>query len=186
MPLPSHREIDAEWLLSLWRQNKVFYHIHFYFFFICASPATQSSGILTIPTRNFIPLTLEAFRKDEIFRKFLTLCFIAALEFTLEPVDVAVQEGNSVLLQCSGRMDPSALKDGKTAPNIRWRGPDGQEIGIVGDTFRWGMPLKIVLNDSLMAIVITWFEFVFSYFHKFYKAILGVCSWNFFYSFMCF
>uniref|UniRef100_A0A1L8DK65 Putative axon guidance receptor dscam n=1 Tax=Nyssomyia neivai TaxID=330878 RepID=A0A1L8DK65_9DIPT len=59
-----------------------------------------------------------------------------ALEFTLEPVDVAVQEGNSVLLQCSGRMDPSALKDGKIAPNIRWRGPDGQEIGIVGDTFR--------------------------------------------------
>ncbi|XP_059613953.1 neogenin [Phlebotomus argentipes] len=59
-----------------------------------------------------------------------------ALEFTLEPVDVAVQEGNSVLLQCSGRMDPAALKDGKTAPNIRWRGPDGQEIGIVGDTFR--------------------------------------------------
>lgn len=58
------------------------------------------------------------------------------LEFNLEPKDIAVQEGNSVLLECNGRTQPETLKDGKTAPNIRWRGPDGQDIGIVGDTFR--------------------------------------------------
>ncbi|XP_037927061.1 neogenin isoform X2 [Hermetia illucens] len=59
-----------------------------------------------------------------------------ALEFTIEPQDVVVPEGHSVLLQCAGSVQPGALKEGKTAPNIRWRGPDGQELGIVGDTFR--------------------------------------------------
>ncbi|XP_058066091.1 neogenin [Anopheles bellator] len=59
-----------------------------------------------------------------------------ALEFTVEPSDVTVPEGNSVLLQCAGRADRKVLQDGKVAPNIRWRGPDGQDIGIVGDTFR--------------------------------------------------
>ncbi|KXJ83760.1 hypothetical protein RP20_CCG001499 [Aedes albopictus] len=61
-----------------------------------------------------------------------------SLEFTVEPSDVTVPEGNSVLLQCAGRVDPKAslLREGKVAPNIRWRGPDGQDIGIVGDTFR--------------------------------------------------
>lgn len=56
----------------------------------------------------------------------------------MEPSDVTVPEGNSVLLQCAGRVDPKAslLREGKVAPNIRWRGPDGQDIGIVGDTFR--------------------------------------------------
>ncbi|XP_055381759.1 neogenin [Condylostylus longicornis] len=59
-----------------------------------------------------------------------------ALEFSIEPSDVVVPEGHSVLLQCSGTVQQGALKEGKTAPNIRWRGPDGQDIGIVGDTFR--------------------------------------------------
>lgn len=48
------------------------------------------------------------------------------------PSDAAIREGNSVLLQCSGRV----AGGGKVTPNIRWRGPDGQDIGIVGDTFR--------------------------------------------------
>lgn len=47
-------------------------------------------------------------------------------------------EGASVLLQCTGKLSnqTSTTKEGKTAPNVRWRGPDGQDIGIVGDTFR--------------------------------------------------
>ncbi|XP_062542701.1 neogenin isoform X2 [Armigeres subalbatus] len=68
-----------------------------------------------------------------------TTCYSSqALEFTVEPADLTVPEGNSALLQCAGRLDPKAmlLREGKVAPNIRWRGPDGQDIGIVGDTFR--------------------------------------------------
>lgn len=45
-------------------------------------------------------------------------------------------EGNSVLLPCAGIAQTETLRDGKITPNIRWRGPDGQDIGIVGDTFR--------------------------------------------------
>jgi neogenin len=58
------------------------------------------------------------------------------LEFTLEPSDQIVPEGSSVLLQCAGRASKKfiSLKDDKAAPVIRWRGPDGQDIGI--DTFR--------------------------------------------------
>ncbi|BFG03462.1 neogenin [Drosophila madeirensis] len=60
-----------------------------------------------------------------------------ALSFTLEPQDAVVPEGHSVLLQCSG----SAPGRGKgkamlTPAAVRWRGPDGQDLGIVGDTFR--------------------------------------------------
>ncbi|CAO1297536.1 unnamed protein product [Diamesa hyperborea] len=63
---------------------------------------------------------------------------VLLLEFTIEPSDAVVPEGSSVLLQCAGRTHKQALhiKDGKSSPNIRWRGPDGQDIGIVGDTFR--------------------------------------------------
>lgn len=44
-------------------------------------------------------------------------------------------EGSSVLLQCAGQTSKKlSHKDGKISPNIRWRGPDGQDIGI--DTFR--------------------------------------------------
>lgn len=45
-------------------------------------------------------------------------------------------EGNSVLLQCAGHTNKKLghLKDGKISPNIRWRGPDGELIGI--ETFR--------------------------------------------------
>lgn len=44
-------------------------------------------------------------------------------------------EGSSVLLQCAGKTSKkiSHSKDEKLIPNIRWRGPDGQDIGI--DTF---------------------------------------------------
>lgn len=59
---------------------------------------------------------------------------IAALTFTIEPQDVVVPEGHSVLLQCAGFAQLG--KNQKTSPNIRWRGPDGQDLGIVGDTFR--------------------------------------------------
>ncbi|XP_058463855.1 neogenin isoform X2 [Malaya genurostris] len=66
-----------------------------------------------------------------------TECYSSqALEFTIEPSDVTVPEGSSVMLQCAGRLDQKAMRAGKIAPNIRWRGPDGQDIGIVGDTFR--------------------------------------------------
>lgn len=41
-----------------------------------------------------------------------------------------MSEGDSVLLPCSGK----TVSNGK--PSIRWRGPDGQDIGIVGDNFR--------------------------------------------------
>lgn len=55
----------------------------------------------------------------------------------MEPSDTVVPEGSSVLLQCAGRTNKlDHIKDGKLSPNIRWRGPDGQDIGIVGDTFR--------------------------------------------------
>ncbi|KAM7343025.1 neogenin protein frazzled isoform 6-T6 [Cochliomyia hominivorax] len=57
-----------------------------------------------------------------------------ALTFTTEPQDVVVPEGHSVLLQCAGTAVIG--KNQKVAPNIRWRGPDGQDLGIVGDTFR--------------------------------------------------
>ncbi|XP_034120594.1 neogenin isoform X3 [Drosophila guanche] len=60
-----------------------------------------------------------------------------ALSFTLEPQDAVVPEGHSVLLQCSGSA-PGRGK-GKAMPTpaaVRWRGPDGQDLGIVGDTFR--------------------------------------------------
>lgn len=41
-------------------------------------------------------------------------------------------EGSSVLLQCAGHTNKkvSHLKDAKISPNIRWRGPDGQDIDI--------------------------------------------------------
>lgn len=55
-----------------------------------------------------------------------------ALEFTIEPSDTVVPEGSSVLLQCVGHTNKKLghIKDGKLSPNIRWRGPDGQDIGI--------------------------------------------------------
>ncbi|XP_011196436.2 neogenin isoform X7 [Zeugodacus cucurbitae] len=57
-----------------------------------------------------------------------------ALTFKIEPQDVVVPEGHSVLLQCGGVAQNG--KSGKIQPIIRWRGPDGQDLGIVGDTFR--------------------------------------------------
>lgn len=41
-----------------------------------------------------------------------------------------------MLLQCAGHTNKKLghIKDGKISPNIRWRGPDGQDIGI--ETFR--------------------------------------------------
>ncbi|KAL7046588.1 hypothetical protein ACKWTF_002648 [Chironomus riparius] len=67
---------------------------------------------------------------------FITKCDASqVLEFTLEPSDTVVPEGSSVLLQCAGKTSKkiSHSKDEKLIPNIRWRGPDRQDIGI--DTF---------------------------------------------------
>lgn len=50
--------------------------------------------------------------------------FFLAIEFNIEPKDTIANKGDSVLLECSG----------KANGNIRWRGPDGLDIGI--DTFR--------------------------------------------------
>ncbi|XP_016957422.1 neogenin isoform X3 [Drosophila biarmipes] len=63
-----------------------------------------------------------------------------ALSFTLEPQDAVVPEGHSVLLQCAGTASMGRGGKGKanspTPVTIRWRGPDGQDLVIVGDTFR--------------------------------------------------
>ncbi|XP_016943279.3 neogenin isoform X3 [Drosophila suzukii] len=63
-----------------------------------------------------------------------------ALSFTLEPQDAVVPEGHSVLLQCAGIAYMGRGGKGKasapTPVTIRWRGPDGQDLVIVGDTFR--------------------------------------------------
>lgn len=73
---------------------------------------------------------------------FIQTSYISALKFHVEPSDVVVPEGNSVLLPCEGGIKESKQNkeeqsnNFKVAPNIRWRGPDGQDIGIVGDTFR--------------------------------------------------
>ncbi|XP_037952309.1 neogenin-like isoform X2 [Teleopsis dalmanni] len=61
-------------------------------------------------------------------------CGSQALTFTIEPQDVVVAEGHSVLLQCAGTAQQN--KNSKIMPNIRWRGPDNEDLGIVGDTFR--------------------------------------------------
>lgn len=63
---------------------------------------------------------------------------ILALEFSTEPSDRIVPEGSSVLLQCAGHINKKFVLDGKTSPNIRWRGPDDSDIGI--DTFRSQTP----------------------------------------------
>lgn len=71
----------------------------------------------------------------------------AAIRFTIEPSNIVVSEGSSILLPCEGEITHtnadhvlSKRKFNKNRldllPNIRWRGPDGQDIGIVGDTFR--------------------------------------------------
>ncbi|XP_017078508.1 neogenin isoform X3 [Drosophila eugracilis] len=63
-----------------------------------------------------------------------------ALSFTLEPQDAVVPEGHSVLLQCAGTASTGRSGKGKastsTPVTIRWRGPDGQDLVIVGDTLR--------------------------------------------------
>lgn len=89
------------------------------------------------------------------FKANFTFFFVTGLEFTTEPSDIVVPEGTSVLLQCAGRLNNQTTvatsstnskgsninnKYVKQAPNIRWRGPDGQDLGIVGDTFRTQLP----------------------------------------------
>lgn len=49
-----------------------------------------------------------------------------------------VTEGNSVTLPCGGALPSEHKKEILVSPNIRWRGPDGQDIGI--DTFRAQLP----------------------------------------------
>ncbi|XP_040151206.1 neogenin isoform X3 [Anopheles arabiensis] len=94
-------------------------------------PSSSSSSSSSMARRNLIVCMAT------LFSLMFTKCYASqALEFTVEPSDVTIPEGNSVMLQCAGRADRKVLQDGKVAPNIRWRGPDGQDIGIVGDTFR--------------------------------------------------
>nr|XP_040221413.2 neogenin isoform X2 [Anopheles coluzzii] len=94
-------------------------------------PPPSSSSSSSMARRNLIVCMAT------LFSLMFTKCYASqALEFTVEPSDVTIPEGNSVMLQCAGRADRKVLQDGKVAPNIRWRGPDGQDIGIVGDTFR--------------------------------------------------
>lgn len=56
----------------------------------------------------------------------------------MEPSDVVVTEGYSVTLPCTGISPSENKKEAKIIPNIRWRGPDGQDIGI--DLFRAQLP----------------------------------------------
>lgn len=56
---------------------------------------------------------------------------------------MVVPAGNSVLLPCDGAVSVNSKKMGATkTPEIyiRWRGPDGLDIGVVGDTFRFQFP----------------------------------------------
>lgn len=82
-----------------------------------------------------------------VFFYYLCLWWLLALRFTVEPSNIVVSEGHSVLLPCEGEIAdvnvgnvPVKRKSHKKRldllPDIRWRGPDGQDIGIVGDTFR--------------------------------------------------
>lgn len=79
----------------------------------------------------------------------MTKCYVLrfhlVLRFTIEPSNAIVSEGNSLILQCEGELVDA--NNGSNArknhakrldhlPNIRWRGPGDQDIGVVGDTFR--------------------------------------------------
>ena len=82
---------------------------------------------------HFISLQILIFQV--ICKTIFSILFLV-LEFTLEPSDTIVPEGSSVLLQCAGQTNKklSHVKDTKISPNIRWRGPDGQDVDI--DAFR--------------------------------------------------
>lgn len=83
---------------------------------------------------------------NNLYTFLLSLSLLAALSFTVEPQDSVVPEGHSVLLQCAGKAMPhtkgkgtpsaAAAASAVVATSIRWRGPDGQDLGMVGDTFR--------------------------------------------------
>lgn len=77
----------------------------------------------------------------------LIFFFDIAIRFTVEPSNIVVYEGSSILLPCEGEITHTNVDHVLTKrkfnknhldllPNIRWRGPDGQDIGVVGDTFR--------------------------------------------------
>lgn len=72
------------------------------------------------------------------------------LEFTIEPSDITVQEGQSALLPCEGRTNANKGLY-PSNPLIRWRGPDGQDLGIVGDTFRVQLPNGSLYISSVEA-----------------------------------
>lgn len=71
-----------------------------------------------------------------------------------------VSEGGSVLLPCEGDIvetnvehTPLKRKFNRNRldllPSIRWRGPDGQDIGIVGDTFRYVAQLNCNFESNV-------------------------------------
>lgn len=95
-----------------------------------------------------------------IFRYIVNIILIiipTALKFKVEPHDVIVPQGHSVLLPCDGfiHQSPHSRKNAKSPPpptavTIRWRGPDGQDIEIV-DTFRAQFPNGSLYISSLEA-----------------------------------
>ncbi|XP_073845081.1 neogenin protein frazzled isoform X3 [Musca autumnalis] len=104
----------------------------------CVTIKRQNSfGIHHRPAFNNISSNMKAFLVVAVSCILFGADFVnasQALTFSIEPQDVVVPEGHSVLLQCAGMAQMG--KNQKIAPNIRWRGPDGQDLGIVGDTFR--------------------------------------------------
>ncbi|XP_026472597.1 neogenin-like [Ctenocephalides felis] len=57
---------------------------------------------------------------------------VHTLEFTQEPEDTIVQSGKPAILNCAAK-NPSAPSAGI---EIRWRGPDGQDLNFIGETYR--------------------------------------------------
>lgn len=53
-----------------------------------------------------------------------------------------------VLLQCAVKVGQSSAAK-ETSPNVWWRGPDGHDIGIVGESFRTQLA-----NGSLFFIAV--------------------------------
>lgn len=63
---------------------------------------------------------------------FYVCLLVHTLEFTQEPEDTIVQSGKPAILNCAAK-NPSAPSAGI---EIRWRGPDGQDLNFIGETYR--------------------------------------------------
>lgn len=84
----------------------------------------------------------------------LNITLFSGLKFKVEPHDLIVPQGHSVLLPCEGIVHQQhSRKIAKTGPapvSVRWRGPDGQDIEIA-DTFRAQFPNGSLYITSLEA-----------------------------------